>query len=173
MGTSWKCSNGCISEMGSVMWYGELAGFLHDDEQLTGPCVRLWDMYFSALWEEQGSWRSPREWPSGLVRACKHQMLSFIYWRVINSLGNACFSQVTYLLFYACDIFKSVSGNVTREPKEIPAWLVWCRFPERHLGAEDAQVAFYMAISIEKLWFKHYPSLRKKNLPNLEWISAL
>lgn len=40
------------------------------------------------------------------------------------------------------------------------------RFLEKHLGAEDAQVAFYRAVSIENKWLKPSPPL-KKYLPNL------
>lgn len=56
---------------------------------LAGLCVSLWDVHFAALQEEQGIWHNPRECPSALVTARKHQMLSFIYRWVINSLGNA------------------------------------------------------------------------------------
>lgn len=107
------------------MGYVKFPTFLQDEVLLSGLCVSPWDMQFYGLREEQDSWCSPRECPSGLVRVCEHQMLSFICWRVINSLRNACLSQVTSLLFYECDIFKSISANVMMDPEKIPAWSAW------------------------------------------------
>lgn len=163
----------CISEMGHAMWYVKLLGSPQDDELLSGLCLSPRDMHFYAFWEEQSSWHSPRECPSGLVRACKHRTLSFIYRRVINSLGIACFSQVTFLLVTSLKAYLLMSWETWKKSQ---LGQLGTRFPEKQLSAEDTQVVFYRTISTENKWFKHSSPLKNKtnkNLPHLGQSSAL